>query len=122
MGLALVHPQEVEVFYILPALRREFAAVFKANGMAQAKIARLFGVTDSAVSQYLSDKRAAGIVFGKEIKEHIARAAPEITTQERFVFETQQLLNLLMETKATCKIHKQFAADLARDCAMCFER
>ena len=29
---------------------------------------------------------------------------------------------LLMETKETCRIHKQFATDLARDCAMCFER
>ena len=122
MGLALIHPQEVEVFYILPALRREFAAVFKANGLSQAEIARLFGVTESAVSQYLSDKRAAGIALGKNIKARVVQAAPRITTQKRFVFEIQQLLNLLMETKETCRIHKQFATDLARDCAMCFER
>jgi len=39
MGLKVLHPQEVEVFYVLPAVRKEFAAALKARGVAQSRIA-----------------------------------------------------------------------------------
>ena len=51
-------PQEVEVWYILPALRRELAKVMKFDrGQAQKTIARMLGVTEPAVTQYMLSKK-----------------------------------------------------------------
>jgi hypothetical protein len=51
-------PCEVVVWYILPTIRREVAKeLVSSHGMSQAEVARKFGVTDAAISQYLKKKR-----------------------------------------------------------------
>ena len=51
-------PCELVVWYTLPFIRRELAKeLIEAHGFTQAKVARLFGVTDAAISQYMKEKR-----------------------------------------------------------------
>jgi len=51
-------PCEIVVWYVLPTIRRELAReLVDFYGMKQAKVAKLFGVTDAAISQYLKNKR-----------------------------------------------------------------
>lgn len=51
-------PCEIIVWYVLPIIRREFAnELVVGYGMSQAEVARRFGVTDAAISQYLKKKR-----------------------------------------------------------------
>ncbi len=51
-------PCEVVVWYVLPIIRREVASeLVNVHGMSQADVARKFGVTDAAISQYLKKKR-----------------------------------------------------------------
>ena len=57
----LIQPQEVEVWYIIPLIRKELALAMKKRKMPQNEIASLLGVTDSAISQYSNNKRAAGL-------------------------------------------------------------
>ena len=60
----MIIPCEFMVWHVLPMLRRELAAeLVSANGMSQADVARKFGVTDAAVSQYISRKRGSGPEF-----------------------------------------------------------
>lgn len=120
MGLKLLHPQEVEVFYILPALRKEFAISFKALGTSQTKIAQIMGVTDAAISQYLSDKRATDVSFTRDVKSQIKKAAGRIKEQAHFIYETQILLNDFLKSKLTCKIHLKMNPNIPRDCDTCF--
>ena len=58
-GIKLLHPQEIEVLYILPAIRRELTIEMKKIGLEQKKIAEYLCVTEAAVSQYLNSKRAS---------------------------------------------------------------
>ena len=67
----LLQPQEIEVFYILPALRRELAVSLKSAGKSQKAIAGLLGVTEAAVSQYFSSKRASQVKFSDSLKKAI---------------------------------------------------
>jgi predicted transcriptional regulator len=48
---------EIIVQYVLPAIRAEMAIRMRDEGISQAQIARLLGVTPAAVNQYVKSKR-----------------------------------------------------------------
>ncbi len=48
---------EIIVQYVLPAIRAEMAVRMKDEGISQAQIARILGVTPAAVTQYVKSKR-----------------------------------------------------------------
>jgi predicted transcriptional regulator len=51
-------PCELIVWYVLPSIRRELAReLVEKHKLTQAEVARRFGVTDAAISQYLKSKR-----------------------------------------------------------------
>ena len=52
-----LQPQEIEVFYIIPAIRRHIAMYMKLRGLKQNKIAELLHIDKAAVSQYIKKKR-----------------------------------------------------------------
>ena len=54
----MVLPCEIAANKIVPAIKAKLARKLKKNGMKQKEIAKLLGVTNAAVSQYLSGKRA----------------------------------------------------------------
>lgn len=117
MSLQL-HPQEVEVFYILPAIRRELAAALKQAGKSQKEIAQVLGVTEAAVSQYQKQKRAT-LALPKKLQDSIKSAAEKITDRESMLRETQRLLREAKDDKFICKLHGQVAS-LPKGCDVCF--
>jgi predicted transcriptional regulator len=48
---------EIIVQYVLPVIRAEMAVRMKEEGINQAQIARILGVTPAAVNQYVKNKR-----------------------------------------------------------------
>ena len=76
--MQLMFPEEIDVWYVFPALRREIAVELKKIGMKSNKIAELLGITKAAVSQYLSGKRASKISFTDNMKSKIKNAAVKI--------------------------------------------
>ncbi|RLF94022.1 transcriptional regulator [Thermococci archaeon] len=76
-------PCEMIVWYLLPAIRGEFARVLvKEFNLTQREAAKKLGVTESAVSQYLNSKRGKEIKFDHEIIEMIEKSAKEILESE----------------------------------------
>ncbi len=120
MGLKMIHPQEVEVFYILPAIRKEFAKDFKAEGKKQSEIAKILGVTEAAISQYVNEKKA-GIKLDTDTKKLIKKASETITDQSQFVFHSQSILDHMLKNKQTCNIHTLVNKEISHDCNTCFE-
>ena len=69
-------PQEIEVWYVIPALRREIAkSMIEHYNMTQKQVSGLMNLTEAAVSQYLSSKRAKEIVFGSAVLNEIKKSA-----------------------------------------------
>lgn len=78
-------PCEIVVWYVLPTIRREMAReLVTVHKVKQSQVARLFGVTDAAISQYLSRKRGSNSLieeskdyglFMDEIRESSRRIA-----------------------------------------------
>jgi predicted transcriptional regulator len=116
-----LQPQEVEVFYILPAIRRELSIALKAAGRSQKEIAKLLGVTEPAVSQYLNAKRASDVHFPDEIAKEIRAAAPRITDHQDMIKETQRILASAKQDRFICRMHEQ-VADVPKGCDVCFTR
>ena len=119
MSSKLIMPQEVEVFYIIPSIRKELACAMKAAGKKQRDIAELLCVKESTVSQYISEKRGAEFKFDKNIKEAAAEAAPRIKDKLSLISETQKLLRLVKESNVLCEIHKA-VSDVPKGCDVCF--
>jgi|SRR3989338_2683392 len=104
----ILHPQEIEVYYILPALRRHLASYMKQNGLKQKDIAVLLGVHTAAISQYSSNKRGNNIQFKDDVLQEISKSAAKIKDRLSYFAETQQLLRYIRFTNTLCEIHKQF--------------
>ena len=119
MKLQIIQPQEVEVFYILPAIRSRMAAALKGQGMIQKNIAKLLCVQESTISQYLSSKRAADVKFNASIDEEIAAAVRKIKTKEDMIRETQHILQMVKDEKILCKVHES-VGDVPKGCDVCF--
>ena len=117
--LQIIQPQEVEVFYILPAIRSGMAAALKEQGMKQKDIAKLLCVQESTISQYLSSKRAAEVKFDNAVDKEIAAAVKRIRTKEDLIRETQLVLDMVKKENILCRIHRE-VADIKENCDVCF--
>ena len=113
-----VFPQEIEVWYVLPALRKELAAAMKKMGLKQNEISKKLGITESAVSQYFKKKRANEITFSKKIKQKIKESAERIKGKNALMVEIDKLSKLIKKENVLCDIHRKFCNVPAR-CAIC---
>ena len=72
-------PCEIIMWYGLPAIRREFAKIMMEKyGLNQKEVAAKLGITDAAVSQYLSAKRGKIKISDGKIQSEIRESAKKI--------------------------------------------
>ena len=103
-------PQEIEVHYIIPALRRELALSMKKNGLKQNKIAELLQIEDATVSQYINKKRGNKVTFDAVVLQEIDQSSHLIKDKLSLLQEMQRLLRVIKETRNICQIHKQLSS------------
>ncbi len=113
------HPQEIEVWYIIPAIRKELVVALKEKGNSQKKIAELLNLTESAVSQYIKEKRGREIIFSKEVKDFIGDAAGRVVDKTSAYRELQRIIQYVKKTKTICQIHMGMEEGL-EGCDICF--
>ena len=71
-------PQEIEVRYILPTIRKEFAFELSRKNISQKEIAKILQLTPAAVSMYLNEKRALNVSLSKKNKDEIKKSVKKI--------------------------------------------
>ncbi len=116
-------PQEIEVWYIIPAIRRELAkSMIEGFKLTQKEIAKHMNLTEAAVSQYLNSKRAKDVLFTQAVLEEIKKSAKKIIEDNRnLVPEMIKLCNLTAVKQVMCDIHKKQDINLPEDCGVCIE-
>src|SRR3989344_1908736 len=113
-------PQEVEVWYVLPAIRRQLAISLKNDGLKQKEIAGVLNITEPAVSQYLKKKRGEEIAFSSQMLEEIAKSAKEISLDKsKLRSEIQKVMRKIKESKFICSVCNDHA-NTAKDCVICY--
>lgn len=113
------HPQEIEVWYILPTIRKELVIALKKLGHSQKEIAEFLNVTEPAVSQYTKQKRAQKIILNQEVKTLIRKSANEIKDSKTAFQKIQQINDFIRHSKARCEIHRQLEDNLCH-CNICY--
>jgi len=104
----LLLPQEIETFYVLPSIRKHMATFMKAKGLKQKDIAKVFGMRDAAVSQYLSNKRGCKLDLDKNIVKEIKKSSNKVKNSADMIRETQRIIKIIRKTKLLCKFCHQF--------------
>ncbi|HLC60157.1 MAG TPA: hypothetical protein VJJ52_01895 [Candidatus Nanoarchaeia archaeon] len=118
-------PQEIEVRYIIPAIRRELASIFiKEHKLNQKEAAKLLGLTEAAISQYQHSKRAKEVVFSEDIIYEIRKSAEKIlsgsNSKQRLMGEMYRISNLTKVRKVLCELHRSQSKELST-CNVCFD-
>ena len=144
-------PQEVEVWYVLPAIRRELAKVMKTkvvprknedgatvdHKITQKEIARMLGVTEPAITQYLLKKKgrrsrgdqvAIPSLILKEIDKSAdtmieeyekARLSGQEDIFEEMTREINRIIRFMRDEGVMCDIHREFCAHVNDQCDAC---
>ena len=118
-------PQEIEVRYILPAIRREIARIFiEEHKLSQKEAAKILGLTEAAVSQYRHSKRAKSVVFSddvvKEIKASVNKIGADKKNKQRLIAEIYRISNLTHVKQILCDLHRAQSNEL-HNCNFCFD-
>ncbi len=116
-------PQEIQVWYVIPALRREIAkCLVKDFDMTQREAAEELGVTEAAVSQYFKSRRAKEIDFEEDALELIRDACKRVAESDSSMAEEMYKLSVSKPVKkAMCKMHKANDPNVPEGCRVCFD-
>lgn len=115
-------PQEIEVWYVLPALRREFANVLiKEHKLSQKKVAGLLQITEAAVSQYISGKRAGKVKFDMDVLAEVRKSAKRVVKGDVPLFtELERISKHLTVKQVVCEMCRTSNVELG-ECSVCFK-
>lgn len=111
-------PQEVEVWYIIPAVRKELAKLLTREfGFSYERAGKALGISKAAVSQYLSDKRANKVCLNGKTKAEIAKSALKISESEKVaVGEIQRVLRFMKENRCSCNVCRKYNKEVLGYC------
>jgi predicted transcriptional regulator len=122
-------PQEVELWYVVPSIRKALVTELKKHDLKQKDIAKLLGITESAISQYIKDKRASYCYDAFQrppLKPEIEKAAKTILDQKDpdpavAMREITRLCKLIKDSKIICDIHRKQNPNL-KACDICYSK
>jgi len=101
-------PQEIEVWYVLPAIRREMCKELIVAGLTQRRTAGLFGLTEAAVSQYVNRKRAKKVKFNRQFLAELRNVCAMIREGKMTAYEGLQILSKeFRQSGQICAIHRK---------------
>jgi predicted transcriptional regulator len=123
-------PCEAVVKTVLPNIRALIAKELSENyHMRQADVAKLLGISQSAVSMYVRKNRGIGINLEKErdVHERIIWLSERIfdgsITQEEYISKVCEICKLVRSRGLLCPLHKQYAKPLNLDaCSYCLKK
>ena len=111
-------PQEIEVWYIIPAIRKELAKLLTQQyEMSYEQAGNVLGVSKAAISQYLSNKRANKVKLSVEVKKEIEKSAKIIAKdQKNALGEMQRILRYIKIKKCLCTVCKKYNKNVLNYC------
>lgn len=117
-------PCEIAVWYLLPSIRRKFViSLIEDHGFTQREAALRMGITESAVSQYMKDKRGSALVFpqGMDGSKEVESAILDISKSPgdaKVIKNICAICRLVKNSGSLCEMHKERDDNLS-NCRVC---
>ena len=115
-------PCELIVLHVLPRVRALIAKeLVEGLGMSQVRVARLIGITQPAISQYLRKARSKTIRAlenDPKVRKEISRIAQTAVDGGNVSLEICTLCSKLRRSKALCELHHSIAK-VPKSCSLC---
>lgn len=117
-------PQEIQVWYVLPVIRKEFAKILvKEKKITQKEAAKILSLTEGAISQYLSSKRGSIIKLEESVIDEIRKSIDIIYQNPKCIIsETVRILELKDTWKSICEYHQKTDPNINFGCNICNKR
>ena len=128
------HPLEIEFWFILPAVRRELALRLYRNKLKQRQIAKIVGMTEAAVSQYIKGNRGRLSIKDNDIEHDIeipnwlceeidesSKIIMNDKSESIFIRETNRIMQIIRSKpkEFLCNVHESLGEKID-DCEVCF--
>ncbi len=115
-------PCELIVWYVIPTIRAELSKEMIKLGLSQKDVSERLGITQSAVSQYVKDKRGKGIPVNKNVRKAIKDLAKEIAdgnTSRDVIPGICAVCGIVKRSGSLCDLHKQEDDSDLEGCDVC---
>ena len=101
-------PQEIEVWYVIPAIRRELSSLLtRKYGLSYNKAGEVLGVSKAAISQYNKNKRASKVTLHDKVIKEIERTAKIMARDKsKTVQEILKVLKFMRDKKLSFEFCK----------------
>jgi hypothetical protein len=111
-------PQEIEVWYIIPAIRRELAkCMVEKRKLTYEKAGRILGISKAAISQYLNNKRASRVKLHDKAKREICKSCEKLSKDKsNAVTEITKILETIRKKQWYGSVCKKMINDELQDC------
>ena len=111
-------PQEIEVWYIIPCIRKEIARLLTSKyDFSYEAAGNALGISKAAVSQYLSDKRANKIKLSEDVMKEVEKSSEIINGNRKgALIEIQRILKFMKENKQSCEACHKYNKGVAEYC------
>lgn len=117
-------PCELIVWYVIPTIRAELAKEMIRLGLSQKDVSERLGITQSAVSQYVKDKRGRGIPVNRQVRKAIKTLAREIsdgTAGKDVIPGICAVCAIVKQSGSLCDLHRQEDEGVLEGCAICMK-
>jgi predicted transcriptional regulator len=114
-------PCELIVWYVIPTIRAELAKEMVKLGLSQKEVSEKLGITQSAVSQYVKDKRGRGIPVNKQVRKAIKALAKDVASGNEAMDVIPGICAVCAIVKSSgslCELHRQEDTKL-EGCDLC---
>jgi predicted transcriptional regulator len=111
-------PQEIEVWYIIPAIRRELAkSLIETHKITYEKAGQILGISKAAISQYLKNKRASRIKLHDNINKEVEKSSIRLLKgKSDAVMEITKLLELIRKKQWYGSVCKKMINNELQEC------
>ncbi len=113
----MLQRQEVEVWYVLPAIRKGLVEELLKKGTKKSKISKMLNITKASISHYTKNNRGNDLSLSR-MKIDIKRGAKKILEGECPTKVIQSLLIISLKKGVTCQIHKRID-NIKEECNIC---
>lgn len=107
-------PQEIEVWYIIPAIRKRLAVCMTTHHEASyEKAGKILGISKAAISQYIKSKRASQVTLHKDAQDEVCKSCELLLAEKSTATEEiTRILTFIKKNKLpsiVCKKRKRGA-------------